>query len=345
MSSIKPLSQRILTVVSPFHELLCSVHVLNQPDHHPRRVNWSRALRPELPGSLLDTIFAIGKLTDGWTALLDLLREHAGPQTCADGIRRLRHLPDAELAWLLTGKIHPLDQVIGWLQGKDPEGMELAFAAAGGSWLHRIGAVRKQLADVLEACCTFYFSREWDYLEPWMNKAAAEFEELAAKGAEQALRTLHPRLVVENGVITAHKAVSYNFPLDQLQAIYVYPSAFIYPHLLIDWSPGAIKLPLDVNVPGWVPDEEPPRDLMLRLKVMSDPTRLKLIKLLWKEPHCTKQLAPALGISEAAVSKHLKLLTESGLAAPVRRGNYLFYAVNKKEVDMTTVLQRQFLEQ
>lgn len=72
---------------------------------------------------------------------------------------------------------------------------------------------------------------------------------------------------------------------------------------------------------------------------------MRMLKILWKGPHCTKQLAPLLGISEAAVSKQLKQLTEAGFTKLERKGNYLFYSVSKETFDSLIVLQRQYLEQ
>jgi DNA-binding transcriptional ArsR family regulator len=80
-------------------------------------------------------------------------------------------------------------------------------------------------------------------------------------------------------------------------------------------------------------------------KVLSDPTRLSIVRSLFQQPHCTQQLAHVHQISEAAVSKHLKLLTEASFVTTERRGNYVFYALQSDEVEMLIVYLRQFLEQ
>jgi DNA-binding transcriptional ArsR family regulator len=80
-------------------------------------------------------------------------------------------------------------------------------------------------------------------------------------------------------------------------------------------------------------------------KALADPTRLRIVRLLHAQPHCTQQLAPALGISEAAVSKQLKLLTEAGCITAERSGSFVFYSLRMDETEMLMVYLRQFLEQ
>ena len=70
--------------------------------------------------------------------------------------------------------------------------------------------------------------------------------------------------------------------------------------------------------------------------VLSDPTRLKLLKLLCLQPEtgalCVNALANVLKISQPAVSQHLKLLRSVGLVTGQRRGNLVHYHVNTANV-------------
>ncbi|WP_232101522.1 ArsR/SmtB family transcription factor [Paenibacillus sp. URB8-2] len=344
MSSLPSLHHKIKTVVSPFHEMLCSLHVLFQPEHHPRRLQWSQELLKEMPPHLRDGIRQIGGLTDCWTALMDLA-DHSGlPMTCRKGIDALNSLPDAELVHLALNNEVPIGSVIQWMNGT--RGLEAEeLEEAGLSLLDSLVEFRKLLADTLTLYEESFFRREWQVVEPWLQTAAAAFQQEAEKSAEKAVASLHPRLFAEKGAITAQKAKTYHFAYDSLEHIYVFPSTFMFPHLLIGWCGKDLYLPLAVDIPELPYNDSPPADLLLRFKALGDETRLKIVKLLWKGPHCTKQLAPVLGISEAAVSKNLKLLSEAGLIRAKRRGSYQFYSADKEEFEMTLVLQRQFLEQ
>jgi DNA-binding transcriptional ArsR family regulator len=68
--------------------------------------------------------------------------------------------------------------------------------------------------------------------------------------------------------------------------------------------------------------------IALRLKALADPVRVQLMSMLLAEPEagvCTCDLAPAVGLSEATVSHHLKQLREAGLVEGTRKGTNVFY--------------------
>ncbi|MBU4121695.1 MAG: metalloregulator ArsR/SmtB family transcription factor, partial [Proteobacteria bacterium] len=49
------------------------------------------------------------------------------------------------------------------------------------------------------------------------------------------------------------------------------------------------------------------------MKALSDPNRVKLIKMLQKRTMCVCEIQAALGIAQPTVSKHLKILEDAGL--------------------------------
>ena len=65
---------------------------------------------------------------------------------------------------------------------------------------------------------------------------------------------------------------------------------------------------------------------------LADSTRLKLIKLLCrqKDPNalCVNALASLLGVTQSAVSQHLRVLRVIGLVKGERRGYHIHYFVN-----------------
>jgi len=68
--------------------------------------------------------------------------------------------------------------------------------------------------------------------------------------------------------------------------------------------------------------------------VLSDPTRLKLLRLLSKqeEPNalCVNALAYQLGVTQSAISQHLRLLKSAGLVKGERRGYRIHYFLNEE---------------
>jgi ArsR family transcriptional regulator len=82
-------------------------------------------------------------------------------------------------------------------------------------------------------------------------------------------------------------------------------------------------------------------ELAVIFKALSDPTRLKLVKLLATqstgECHsgcngvgflCVNALAHRLGVSQSAVSQHLRVLRQAGLVRGERRGPFVHYSLD-----------------
>lgn len=78
-------------------------------------------------------------------------------------------------------------------------------------------------------------------------------------------------------------------------------------------------------------------------KALSDPTRLKIVKLLCqrKQPICVNGLTNHLDISQSAVSQHLKVLKQADLVKGERRGNFIHYELNVEDLD---AFRKQLLE-
>ena len=66
---------------------------------------------------------------------------------------------------------------------------------------------------------------------------------------------------------------------------------------------------------------------------LADPTRLKLVKFLCRQRDpdalCVNALAGLLGVSQSAVSQHLRVLKAIGLVKGERRGYHIHYFVNR----------------
>ena len=76
-------------------------------------------------------------------------------------------------------------------------------------------------------------------------------------------------------------------------------------------------------------------------KALSDPTRLRLVKLLndcqtgicQGGPLCVNALAHQLGVTQSAVSQHLRVLRQAGLVRGARHGAFMHYSLNPDGLD------------
>ena len=67
------------------------------------------------------------------------------------------------------------------------------------------------------------------------------------------------------------------------------------------------------------------KDFIKVTKALSDPNRVKIIKMLQKKEMCVCELQAALNIAQPTVSKHLKVLEDAGLVSFSKDGLWVNY--------------------
>jgi len=64
-------------------------------------------------------------------------------------------------------------------------------------------------------------------------------------------------------------------------------------------------------------------------KILSVDKRIEIIELLKKGDTSVNAMAEALGITQSAVSQHLRVLKAAGLVKDKRQGYWIYYSLNK----------------
>lgn len=67
------------------------------------------------------------------------------------------------------------------------------------------------------------------------------------------------------------------------------------------------------------------KDFIHVIKALSDPNRVKLLKMLQERVMCVCEIQAALGIAQPTVSKHLKILESAGLVGRKKDGLWVNY--------------------
>jgi ArsR family transcriptional regulator len=77
-------------------------------------------------------------------------------------------------------------------------------------------------------------------------------------------------------------------------------------------------------------------------KTLSDPARVKIVNLLAgsEEPVCACEFIPALGLTQATVSHHLKKLTDVGLLEREQRGKWAYFSLKPDALSQLAGLVR-----
>ena len=86
-------------------------------------------------------------------------------------------------------------------------------------------------------------------------------------------------------------------------------------------------------------------------KALSDPTRLRLVKLLNDcKPGvceggalCVNALARRIGVTQSAISQHLRILRQAGLVNGARRGSFMHYSLDPAGLEKYRAALRETL--
>jgi ArsR family transcriptional regulator len=67
------------------------------------------------------------------------------------------------------------------------------------------------------------------------------------------------------------------------------------------------------------------REFVTVMKALSEPNRVRIVKLTAKRPLCVCELTELLGLAQPTVSKHLGILEQAGLVSGHREGQWTLY--------------------
>lgn len=82
-----------------------------------------------------------------------------------------------------------------------------------------------------------------------------------------------------------------------------------------------------------ISDEEA-ASLANQFKALADPFRIQILNLLsaCDEPVCVCEITPRFAIGQSTISHHLKILRDAGLIAAERRGTFMYYRLEERQV-------------
>ncbi|MET1249851.1 metalloregulator ArsR/SmtB family transcription factor [Sporolactobacillus sp. STCC-11] len=323
--------KHVEAVYSPYRELMTSLHVLTKPEHHLDRLEWANRTRQSLSSEMLNTLSFFGKVTDEWMFIMDCERSFGFENRYVeDSIEQWNHIDCEAFASFLLGTRRNLDRI-----QLNPDEREI---------LRRPKRYQKMFYHFLHDYHTTVFARELYHIEPWMIRSVNQFNEEVQKDPIGALRSVHPRFIVGDQSVQFLKARTYTRSYEDLRSITIIPSTFIAPHLLIDIDTPDLFVAKQLLVPSHDLQEGVPTDLTDKLKALSDPTRMRMARLMLYNPYCTQQLSDHLSLAKATVSKHLRILEDAGLIESRRSSHYVFYKTKARELEMIRVDMDQFFD-
>ena len=333
---------------SPLLEAVLSLHVLAEPKHHALQHEWVRAMRA-LPASLRREIASLS-FVYRWTIPDCVLpAANTGYEAFEEELARLRRLRIDVVAFDLLrplydhgGGARPARKRL--LASRDVRALALKRAGALGPAQQRAAALLfddpgrlvNRFTALLEAYWEEAFAAEWAGLEPLLAAGVnASGGQIARDGMHSFLLSLVPQLRVDSGGRSFGLDVphEHRVQLRRDNPLLLVPSVFVWPHVRVNCDP---PWPLAViyRAPHLVENlgRATPPQLVQLLKALADPTRLRILELLAKQPRSTQELAPLVGLTDAGASKQLRTLAAAGLLTTRREGYYVVYSLQPEKL-------------
>ena len=302
---------------SPLFEMFAAMHVICNPEHHNGRISWWERVKRQVDESLLEDIKALSDLTMQWLVPCDFMLK--------DPYVEVRDMNIEEALKTLDGY-----NIRHWKKVFEDNGCSISLAD------------KKKIIEVSRAFYETYFRQEIMIIEPIMTSALKKMLATCEnEGIAKISSSIHDRLKVTENEIIFYKDKEYHYSYDKLDKIYLTGSTFLSPHLIMGYEDKSLLM---VKYFGHSNEDTlPPQGLISLYKGLADGTRLQILRSLKHMPDSTQHLSKKLGISEAAVSKQLKVLSAGGLVTKMRKGNFMIYAVDEKALDFLTYRIYEYL--
>jgi len=326
---------KLTFIYSPFFEMLCSLHVLVKPEHHLERLNWAKDMKGKLEDNLYERLLYLGANSYEWMGIMDFCEfsESFNDFNMIVAIESLLEVPLEDFLYtFFNGRLEL--KLIKSRKGLSKGQLEIVLKGE---------YYRGELIACLKSYYYLYFEKELRFIEPLlirnMRKQICIMERI---GVEAFIVTLHNRIEITSSSFVLHKYVDFIVPFEGLKKIDIRISSFIDPHLVIGISEGTIQFTLRAHLLESV--DELPLDLYNTMKALGDDTRLKILKGIYKGKASTQSLAKQLELTEACISKHLKLMFEADILYKKREGNYIYYLLNRIVLDRIPLDIYQYLD-
>jgi DNA-binding transcriptional ArsR family regulator len=322
-------------VYSPFFEMMCSLHVLTRPDHHLGRLNWASNIKVNMDEELYKEILFFGSNFFEWLGAMGFceLSNRVNDFNIIDAIDFISEISIEEYINKMLNERIQKEEISYHIKHKPKFSKFQELNASQLEIFDDPEAFRRRFLSCLKKYYYLFFEKELRFIEPLLMRIMKRQIELSKKiGILDYIKTIHPRIKLEDEEIKLIKYTVFNFPYVKLERVDFRISSYVAPHLLVDiQGKHCLKFTISANLEEKL--EQVPVDLSKIMKALGDETRLKILRCLYNEKNSTQEVAQELGISEAAVSKHLKLMLDAGMLHKERSGNYIHYILNKITLD------------
>lgn len=327
-------------------EMLNSLHVMSDPDHHITCADWIKrkhaALRPELQAQIDD----FGRKYAGWSFISDIvsnivISSDKDNLSVEEMLSQMEEMPSNEFAYQFLGlSAFQFDrqELNKWIEAPDSVTAPLLREQANFfdvetviAFLRNIPAVQAQTVQILDAYWKESFSHSWEkikaYEESVMHKERLLFDRT---DPIEYLKTLHPNVTVQDERLIFQKDPDFSIAVSDIKELAVLLSVFSEPHLFANIFDNTVSVVMNLDFRSIHLQTGISKDMLALFEAISDETRMRMMKILWNGDATTKEIAQLLELSASNISLHLKVLREAGLVESHKVKKFVYYRLKQE---------------
>lgn len=335
--------------VGTAYELFVSLHVLIQPEYYDLRASWASRFRARIP--IAERTFL--EETSSFHFPLGWIHSLPDPKSALTVLYTLQQIPAAKRGIALLGPaswIKPESKCLTQIAerrswGKNDLAILLPIICKEGSgndeqalikylnWWARPDDFGNMLLSALQAYHQAFFEQEEKRVGPILEQGLERAKHLAES------------LSVSDLISELSQGVRYTEAIGE--KLVLVPTFWMTPLVTLEQISETEKLFLFGARPSTVsliPGELVPDGLLITLKALADPTRLKILRYISEQELTPSELSRRLNLRAPTVTHHLKELRLAGLVNLTLHGQEKFYRAKLEALNSVHMDLKAFLE-
>jgi ArsR family transcriptional regulator len=323
---------------SSIYEMMLSLGALHLPS--PRHERWSQQVRAQLPGDLLEDIDFLYSRFENGVLLLELAVDFPDHHDVPGFLAHLAEMPIPTFLFYALGRLVPVEQMaelepnieslLSIIPFAFPEGSsktEQRFRSAG--FVDLVAdpeASRGRMLRVWRRYWESYFAQEVTrYTQIWEDSVLEKSRALSSQDGLEFVKRL-----------SAHEELPEQIPQGYpTQEILLVPSFFARRQLMF-YGYGSVTIIYDCQLTEQrrAQMQTFEDEVVAVAKALSEKTRLQLLRLIAQDPQLYgRELSKLCHVSQPSVSRHLRILKQSGLLEERPSDNRITYQVVRQRIE------------
>lgn len=318
-------SKKVIALQSKAIELMAVVQLLADSKHHEFARDWANEMYKRISKESLRMISIISQMSLQGMELVEFVLESHIFDNIDEITEIILKYDNIEFLHKITGEQIGIERIHKIIEDKE----ELEKAISENPWLVRDNTNAMEFA--------FYdtntFKEKIVKLLKELNNDIFKSKVLELKDQyKKSIEDMNIKILTEETNELVQEAIGKKWPINDYEEYFFVPSYFISPHHLMIYNKHTLITVYDM-VSNKATKQEEGKTIANRLSIISDKTRLEILRQIIAAPTYGKVLANMLNLTTATISHHLEQLKAVNLIKEHKVKNIKYFSANIENID------------